>query len=48
MTDEQKAIVAKLRDELGELAKDVSDEELLDETIVAGLRTKSEEAKTRR
>jgi len=47
VTDEQKAIVAKLRDELGELAKDVSDEELLDETIVAGLRTKSEEAKTK-
>jgi len=45
LTKEQKAEIEKLRTELGELANDVSDEELLDETIVAELRTKSEEAK---
>jgi hypothetical protein len=45
LTKEQKAEIENLRAELGDLAKDVSDEELLDETIVAELRTKAEEAR---
>lgn len=45
LTKEQKAEIEKLRAELGESAKDVSDEELLDETIVAELRNKVEEAR---
>ena len=45
LTKEQKAEIEKLRAEFGDLATDVSDEELLDETIVAELRTKSEEAR---
>ncbi len=45
LTEEQKAEIEKLRAELGDLANDVSDEELIDETIVAELRTKAEEAR---
>lgn len=43
MTEEQLKLVADLRAELGDFAKDVSDEELLDETKVAELRTSKEE-----
>lgn len=45
LTKEQKAEIEKLRAEFGDQATEVSDEELLDETIVAELRTKVEEAR---
>lgn len=44
VTEEQKAKVEELRTELGDFAKEISDEDLLDETVVAELR-KEKEAK---
>ncbi len=47
MTEEQKQLIVKLREELGDFAKDVKDEDLLNETVVAELRKEKEEkAKT--
>jgi len=44
MTEEQKKIIADLRSELGDFAKDVSDEELLDEAKVEELKQAKTEA----
>ncbi len=44
MTQEEKAKIKALRDEFGDLAKDVKDEELLDDAKVAELRKAKEEA----
>ncbi len=52
MTDEQKKLIEKLRAELGDFAKDVKDEDLLDETVVAEIRkvkdAKAEEEKSKK
>ena len=45
MTDEQKKLIEKLRAELGDFAKDVKDEDLLDATVIAELRKAQKEAK---
>jgi len=43
LTEEQKAKIEELRAEFGESAKDIKDEDLLDETVVAELRKEVEE-----
>lgn len=46
MNEEQKKLVAELRQELGDFAKEVKDEELLDEAKVKELRETKEKAET--
>lgn len=44
VTDEQKTKIEEIRAELGDLVKDISDEDLLNDTVVAEIRKEKEEA----
>ena len=44
VTDEQKTKIEEIRVELGDLVKDISDEDLLNDTVVAEIRKEKEEA----